>query len=590
MSYKEFQDYNPPAVYTGMRQMRDVYVNMRDGKKLCVDVYLPNQEGVYPALLSFSLHNKDLQTPELCDTLPPQPSWSHFWYGVIEAGDTRYLVSRGYVHVVASVRGTGKSDSGTMEESMWDHYDLIEWMAEQDWCDGNIGMIGISAFAVNQFLAAAQQPPHLKAIFPFDPGWCYGFFREFHLGGVLNTVGYLLEHFSVAHRSVGQPGKLDNDMEALWQKAMDNPDYKMYAHIYNLLSLKGGYNPFGIFQDLLYPYEMENYLDMAKAKFDRIKIPVYTGSGQYAIDYHFHWQGCQNWFGALKDVPKKLLLGGPSHLERPFHSFHDEILKWYDYWLKGIDTGIMEEPPVRYWVTGENKWRYTSDWPVPETQWTKYYLHSWERLRLEEIDPHTRVGYKEPDAFVQMSPTLTNDISCLRYMTSPLADDTLIAGPISLNFFASLDSDDTTWIATLKDLGPDTSDRTGRETERDPKVLPEKVLTRGYLRASVRKLDTELSTPYKPWHKLTKDAQEMVVPGEINEYNIEIMSVCHMFKAGHRICIEISCLDLPTGVAGATNVEYIPYHICQNRTVYHKIFRDAEHPSHLLLPVIPVKK
>lgn len=591
--YKKFEEYNPPAEYTGMKQLRDVYVTMRDGKKICTDIYMPDKEGKYPAILSFSLHNKELQTPELCDSIPPQPAYSHFWYGNVEAGDTKYLTSRGYVHVVGQARGNGKSDSGTIMDAKFDHYDLIEWMAEQEWCDGNIGMIGISAFAANQLVAASQQPPHLKAIFPYDPGWCYGFFREMHLGGIINTLGYQLEHFSVEHRSVGNPPKLSEDMEKLWKQAMQNPDYKMYVEMYNLLTMKGEYNPFGsLFQDLLYPYDNEQMLAFAYDKIDRINkfnIPVYTGSGQYAIDYHFHWQGAQNWFKELT-VPKKMQLGGPCHSERPFHSFHNEIIKWYDYWLKGIDTGIMDEPPVRYWVTGENKWRYTSNWPVPETKWTKFYLHSWERLREEPIDPYARDGYEIPDAFVQMTPLLTDQISKLRYMTPPLADDTLIAGPISLNFFASIDSDDTTWIVTLKDLGPDYGDRTGREGEREQPVLHEKELTHGYLRASMRELDKEKSTPYKPWHKLTKDAEKMVTPGEINEYNVEVMSVCHMFKAGHRICVEISCLDLPTGVSGSTNVEYIPYHICQNQTVYHKIYRDGNYKSHLLLPIIPTDK
>ena len=86
---------------------------------------------------------------------------------------------------------------------------------------------------------------------------------------------------------------------------------------------------------------------------------------------------------------------------------------------------------------------------------------------------------------------------------------------------------------------------------------------------------------------LTEDAKKPVVPGEINEYNVEVMSVCHMFKAGHRICVEISCLDLPDGACCVCDTEYIPYHICRNATVCHKIYRDGAHPSHILLPVIP---
>ena len=223
---------------------------------------------------------------------------------------------------------------------------------------------------------------------------------------------------------------------------------------------------------------------MARHKIDSIKIPVYTGSGQYAIDYHFHWQGAQHWWKELHDVPKKLLLTGPAHQERPYHSLdmHQEMLKWYDYWLKGIDTGVMDEPPVRYWVTGENRWHCAEDWPVPGTVWTPFYLDTWERLRTRPIDPDSWDGAQEPDSFVQMPPTLTNKIAKLRYMTDPLSDDLMIAGPISMTFYASLDSEDTNWFITLKDLGPDTSDRTGREGEQEIGSLPEKYLTKGMLR------------------------------------------------------------------------------------------------------------
>ena len=589
--YKPFKEYEAPAIYHGMRTMKDVYVTMRDGQKLCIDIYLPDAPGPFPALLSFGQHNKDLLDAEYNSTMPPQPSWSHFWFGNIECGDTKFFTSRGYVHVIAQARGAGKSGEGTPMDALWDHYDLIEWMADQEWCDGNIGMCGLSNFGANQLMAAASAPPHLKAIFPQDPGWCYGFFREMNLGGVLNTLFYHLDHMSVDHMTRTEPPELPEDMETLWEAAMKNPDYQMYKNFYNLLTQKGQNNPLGMtFPVLLYPYDRpEEYAPMARHKIDSIKIPVYTGSGQYAIDYHFHWQGAQHWWKELHDIPKKLMLTGPAHQERPFHSMdmHQEMMKWYDYWLKGIDTGVMDEPPVRYWVTGENRWHYAADWPIPGTRWTPYYLDSWERLRTRPIDPDSWDGTNEPDSFVQMPPTLTNKISKLRYMSEPLSDDLMIAGPIAMKFYASLDSEDTNWFITLKDLGPDTSDRTGREGEQEIPPLPEKYLTKGMLKASMRALDEEKSLPYKPWHKLTREAQEMVVPGEINEYQVEVMSVCHTFKAGHRICVEISCLDLPTGACCVTNTEYIPYHICRNATVLHKIYRDGNHPSHILLPVIP---
>jgi len=591
MSRKEFQEYDPPVLYKGMKIINDIDVPMRDGKCLSININLPDADGRFPALLAIASHNKDLQEAEYSASLPPAPSWSRFWFGPSEAGDSKYLTSRGYVHVVAQARGGGKSDSGSAYANLFDMYDLIEWMAEQVWCDGNIGMIGLSNFSEFQLLAASTQPPHLKAIFPLDPAWCYSPFREINPGGLINTVFMHIAASSIAHMNRAKPPELAEDEETLWRKAMENPDYRMYRNIYNFLTQKGTNPTLGLLWSfLLHPYDTEEDMKRALEKIGKIKIPVYTGAGQYGIDYHIHWTGSQNYFSELKDIPKKLMLTGPAHQPRPYHAgdAHKEVLKWYDYWLKGIDTGIMDEPTVRYYVTGENKWRYADNWPIPETVWKPYYLDSWERLRETPVDFYSWEGTAEPDAFVQSPPTITNTVAKLRYMTDPLADDTLIAGPISMNFFASLDSEDTNWIVTLKDLGPDYSDRTGRQGEREIPDLHEKYLTKGFLRASLRELDEERSKPWKPFYKLTKESEKFVVPGEVNEYRMEIMSVCHMFKAGHRICVEISCLDMPDGACCAVDTEYIPYHICRNATVCHKIYRDGAHPSHLLLPIIPL--
>ena len=315
-------------------------------------------------------------------------------------------------------------------------------------------------------------------------------------------------------------------------------------------------------------------------------MPFYTGSGWYGYTYKTHLNGAQNYFAAV-DAPKKLMFTGPAHLERPFRSFHQEILKWYDHWLKGIDTGIMREPPVKFWVMGENRWRTADDWPLPETQWTRLYLRNWERLSQQPFTASSVDAFTPPDAFVQMPPTQTAVIQKLRYLTDPLPDDVLVAGPIVLNLFAEIDQDDTNWIVVLKDVGPDVSVMTVREGERElPRSLHEREITRGWLKASLRALDPHRSTPWKPWHFLTREARKPVVPGEINEYCIEIMATANLFRQGHRMCLEITSLDLPTGVAGATNAEYVPYHIASSKTVVHKIYHDANRPSHLLLPVI----
>ena len=580
-------DYDRAPSYERMVRDIDVMVPMRDSVKICIDIYRPDTTEKLPALLAFAIYNKDFQGPDVAESLPPQPAWTPLWTGPLEAGDTHFLVSRGYIHVIGSPRGVGKSEGGGSRQ--WDSYDLIEWIAAQPWCDGQVGMVGISGFGAEQFHVAKQQPPHLKAIFPFDPRGAYGTlgsFREEYPGGVLHLFRYLVGHFSAMHQHRGAPGALPEPKATHWREAMANPDYRMYPNILNLLAQKGQHMPpiFDLFVD---PYEKVGGTEHAEAELRKIKVPFYTGSGWYGYTYKTHLNGAQNYFAAV-DAPKKLMFTGPAHLERPFHSFHREMLKWFDHWLRGIDTGIMKEPPVKYWVMGENRWRSAHSWPLQDTQWTKLYLNNWERLSAEPFTPSSVDRFIPPDAFVQMPPTQTRTVQKLRYVTDPLPDDVLVAGPISLKLFAAIDQDDTNWFAILKDVGPDVSVMSVREGERErPADVPEREVTRGWLKASLRATDSKRSKPWKPWHHLTREARKPLVPGEINEYDIEIMATANMFRKGHRICLEIASMDLPTGVAGATNAEYVPYHLCSSRTVLHKIYHDANRPSHLLLPVVP---
>ena len=574
---------------------RTVRIRMSDGVELSADIFRPKADGKFPAIVSYHPYDQAAQTgpifPKSIALVPRLHPDQEKGNGSLEAGDPNFYVRRGYVHAIVNIRGTGLSDGlyhFPAPPEAQDGHEVIEWIARQPWCDGNVGMIGISAFGGAQFHAAVQQPPHLRAIFPYDSMGAYGewHFRDFYPGGVLHTMLYLLEPLSVVHHNLGIPGPLPPDVERKWQEAMKNPDYLMYPNIFNVVVMKGQLHPL-YFATLIDPFDTEEIVKETEARFEKINIPVYTGAGWYAYTYKLHLQGSQQWYQNIK-APKKLLFTGPAHLERPFHSFHDEILRWYDHWLKGKDTGVMNEPPVKIWVMGANEWRYGDDWPLPETQWTKLYLHSWERLRREPFTPSSRDASPEPDSFVQMPPTQTNTIQRLRYMTAPLAEDTLVIGPIALYLFASIDQDDTNWIVILKDVGPDVSVRTAREGEHDvPADLPERELTRGWLKASHRAVDPKRSKPWRPWHPLTRKAWAPVVPGEINEYAIEILSTANLFRKGHRICLDITCLDLPTGTAGATSVEYIPYHICGSKTVVHKVYHNEQYPSHLLLPVIP---
>ena len=574
-----------------MIEERDIRIRMRDGVRLAIDVYRPDGQGPFPVLYAAALHNKDMQGPDMADVLPPQPANVPLWFGPIEAGDTRRFIANGYVHVIAQPRGSAKSEGHYGNENS-DHYDVIEWISRQPWCDGNVGMVGISGYAGEQWRAATQGHPALKAIFPYDACSAYGGmfgFRDFYPGGVLHTFPYLLDVFSTVHEHRDMPGELPPEEEKLFAAAMANPDFKMYANLYNILTQKGK-RTFIMYHSLVAPWEPDGTVEAAEEIFKKIKIPFYTGSGAYAYTYKLHWLGAQHYFQNVKQAPRKLLFTGPAHLDRPFHEYHDEIIRWYDHWLKGVDNGIMDEPPVRYWLMGANEWRTGADWPLPETQWRKLYLSNWERLTSNPPHPADQTGraVREPDVFTQMPLKKTMKIERLRYMTEPLAEELTIVGPISLTLYAAIDKADTNWIVILKDVGPDVSVVTARQGERTvPANLPERELTRGWLKASYRAIDPARSKPGEPFHRLTRGSIKPVQSGEIVEYQIQILATANQFRAGHRLCVEITSLDVPTGTGAMTDVEYIPYHVCRSETVTHSIYHDAELPSHLLIPVIP---
>ena len=572
-------------IYSMKVEGRDIMVPMRDGARLAVDVYRPDAEGRFPALLAFAAHNKFLQGPEVSESCRNQPAWAPLWCGAAEAGDTNFFTSRGYVHVIGNQRGFGHSDPGdAFKEGRTDGYDLIEWIAQQPWCDGNVGMIGLSSFGRAQMITAMTQPPHLKAIFPFDPGAFS--FRYQHPGGVIHTMWYQMTKSAIENP---KEIKLTPEEEVLWEEAMNNPDYRMYPNIFNLLQRRGKMPLKSMFFDmLLNPYEREDQEQIEEEGLKKINIPFCTGSGWYAYTFKGHLYGSLHYWQKCKNMPfKKLRLDKLAIHPRPWIDFHDEILRWYDYWLKRIDTGIKDEPRVKIWVMGANRWRYADDFPLKETRWTKLYLDTWERLRWEPFTPSSRDGVDAPDAFVQMPLSQTRTVQKLRYVTDPLPHDLEVTGPSSLHLWAEIDQEDTNWIIVLKDLGPDVSVQTAREGEFERPQVFEREVTRGWLNASHRAVDEKKSLPGQPFHPLTRSAQKPVKSGEINRYDIEIAPTSNVFKRDHRVGVDITAMDVPTGVHGTSGVEYIPYHICSSKTTLHKIYRCQKYPSYLLLPVIP---
>jgi putative CocE/NonD family hydrolase len=241
-------------------------------------------------------------------------------------------------------------------------------------------------------------------------------------------------------------------------------------------------------------------------------------------------------------------------------------VRWYDHWLKGVDNGIMDEPPIRIHVRGSG-FRAEHEWPLARTEWTKFFLRRWNGLSTE---PEPVDGY--PDSFIQQPPQETSVVQRADYLTPPLLQPIELVGPAALYLHAAIDAEDTNWIIALADIAPN-----GSVVE----------LTRGYLKASHRAIDAERSTAYLPVHPHREAVP--VPPGQVIEYAIELSPLANVFLPGHRIRLSVTCLDhlryppfdLELGAG------HLPWHICRNATVTHHIHHGPATPSHLLLPVIP---
>ncbi len=249
---------------------------------------------------------------------------------------------------------------------------------------------------------------------------------------------------------------------------------------------------------------------------------------------------------------------------RPWHENHDVVLRWYDHWLKGIDTGMMEEPPIHLLIQGKNEWRYENEWPLARTRWTRFYMR--EGGSLSEIPPASSEG---PNRFTNR-PGLKpgNVIPSVEYQTVPLGKDTEVTGPSALYFCASLSDTDGDWMVVMSDVSPDGSGR---------------VVSKGWLKASHREIDESKSKPYQPFHPHTRSIP--VEPGKVYEYAIDMRETSYVFKAGHRIQLKIKGQDAQW--EGKTYDYAIHCHLPRSRETVHTIYHNSEYLSYLLLPIVP---
>jgi predicted acyl esterase len=544
----------------GITVKRDVFVPVSAGHNLCVDIFQPDGKGKFPALFAMSPYTKEMQS----DRRWPGPVGAALIRGVhdgaAEAGAIDYFVRRGYVYIIGNVRGTGKSggtfrymDNGENR----DIYDLVEWAAKQPWCNGNIGMMGVSYFGWIQVSAAAQKPPHLKAICPFFAA-TDAYRDAWYHGGIL-SARFLRALFSQEFLDVNSEAIVAREElgEKAFKKAVEQAlaDKDISSDESLVASLKDPDKPVNAAMvDVLLHRNDGPYWRERSTRGDKISIPTYVGSDW--ANFTLHLPGAFRTWANVKG-PKKMVIGPPTFVDRPYYQYAWEILRWYDHWLKGTDTGIMDEPPVKIFIAGANEWKTADDWPLPGTSFIPFNLHSGGILC--EMEPWPEA----PCASYMDSP---GDRGSLKYYSPTLVENTEVAGPIVLNLYASCRSADVDFFVSLWDVDPD-----GNET----------LLTRGYLKGSHREIDPAQSKPWQPFHTHTNP--KPLVPGVVYEFNVEILPTANLFKAGHKICLKICGAD---DEPPKTTLDFLRAgHLYSQAHNIVSIYHDADHPSHVLLPI-----
>ncbi|MGC1374821.1 MAG: CocE/NonD family hydrolase [Anaerolineales bacterium] len=544
------------------------YVTVRDGTKLAVDIYHPAQGG------------KAVDTP-----LPV--IWTHTRYHREEMVNNepwlQTVLKHGYVIASVDVRGSGAS-YGTFQgpfspEETRDAYDITEWLAAQPWSDGKIGMYGRSYLGMTQYMAASAAPPHLKAIFPEMAA--FDFYSFFYPGGVFHDN--FLRHWGDLVKILDATGvAVDEDADG----AMLREARKEHAANVDVLEAASSVpyrdSVFKTTGALFYNvYNPAVYLEQIK----RSGVAVYHWSGWYDM-----WpRDALLWYSNLTN-PQKIVIGPWAHTGYGSLDLATEQLRWYDYWLKGIDNGVMSEAPIYYYTLGSGAkqgWHSAWQWPLPDEKRTNYYFSGENAGSIPSVNdgslsltsPATtpaiddyRVnystttgiasrwvsGYGGPFVIPEM---FVHDRKGLTYTTPPLTSEVEVTGHPVVHLWVTSTAKDGDFFVYLEDV---------TQTE-------DTYITEGTLRASHRALST---APYNnnlglPYHR--SFAQDIAdFPNQPVELVFDLLPTSYSFGVGHRIRITITCADKDNTLT--PQLDPPP-------TIH--LYREAGHASYIVLPIIP---
>ena len=566
----------------GMRIEWDVPIEMDDGTVLRADVFRPVDDGRHPVIMTHGPYAKGLAFQDgypgmwaaLTTKHPEVLAGSSNKYQNWETVDPEKWVPDGYVCIRVDSRGAGRSpgylDILSPQETQ-DYFECIEWAGTQPWSNGKVGLLGISYYAMNQWQVAALQPPHLTAICPWEGG--NDFYREFSRhGGILNIFTarwYPIQVSSVQH-GVGERGARSR----VTGEPVAGPDTLPATQ---LAGLRAG----AVAELLAHPLD-DDYHRERTAEPEKITVPVLSAANWA---HHLHTRGNFEGYQRVSSEQKWLEVHGEEHFTEFYTDYGVALQKrFFGHFLKGEDTGWDLQPPVQLNVRdvdGTYRQRAEQEWPLARTQWSTLFLDATDRSL--HADPPARLGQA---AFAATGDGLT-------FVTEPFGESVEITGPAAAKLFISSTTSDADIFLTLRVLDPDGTDVTFVSS-----LDPAGVIGSGWLRASHRATDPELSLPYRPWHR--HDRTQPLVPGETVELDVEIWPTSVVVPAGFRVALTVLGRDfeLPgdgpwpnlygeemkgNGIFLHTDPQDRPAEIFTGTTT---LVSDAVRPSYVLLPFI----
>jgi len=509
----------------GMKIDWDVPITMDDGITLQADVFRPIEDGKYPVILTYGPYGKGLAFQDLYKTCwdrmveehPDVAANSTNKYQNWEVADPEKWVPGGYACVRVDSRGCGRSpgyiDLWSPRETK-DFYNCIEWAGVQPWSNGKVGLNGISYYAMNQWQVACLNPPHLAAICIWEGA--ADFYRDLsHHGGILTTFmanWYDMQVIPVQH-GMGKRGYRSRVTGELVSGPETLPDEELGSHRSNF-----GNDCFS------HPLDDE-YWKSRMPDWSKVTTPLLTAANWGGTG--LHPRGNIEGFVRAASKNKWLEAHGIEHWTH-FYTDYGRLLqkRFFDHFLKGIDNGWQKQPRVQLQVRHVDKFveRMENEWPLARTQWTKLYLNLADlTLSREPVKGAGDVTYEGFGDGVT-------------FLLPPLKEETEITGPSAAKLFVSSSTADADLFLVLRVFTPDL-----KEVVFQGAVEPHAPIAQGWLRASHRKIDPQLSTPYRPYH--THDEKQPLTPGQPIDLDVEIWPTCIVVPAGYRIALTVRGKD-----------------------------------------------